>query len=174
MRPASDSRSAIVHPRDERTRAGLRAARPGAAGSAGSRTPGRRLLDGRAPRAGPGSGRGDPVPEESIRGSFWLALGGDGQEPGGLVDDQEVGVLVNEPQRLWAFGRWRRGQLHSRVVGDRNGAVAEDCAVDANPRSLEPLLDAAPRRSRELGLQSLGEPHGRYGNSVLSPAGEAG
>ena len=50
-----------------------------------------------------GTARGPPggqvVPEESIGRALPLALGGDGEQAGRLVDDEEVGVLVDQPER---------------------------------------------------------------------------
>jgi len=47
----------------------------------------------------------DPVAKKPVGRALALALGGDGQEAGGLVDHEDVVVLVDESQGRRARGR---------------------------------------------------------------------
>ena len=54
-------------------------------------------MDDEGPARGPPGG--EVVPDEPVRGALPLALGGDGEEAGGLVDHEEVVVLMDQPER---------------------------------------------------------------------------
>src|SRR5205823_48903 len=86
-----------------------------------------------------------------------LGLGRDRQEPRGLVDNQEVFVLVDEPERRRKGGRGWRVELNTVVRAYRGVATADNDAVDAHARACKPLLEPTARRPRVQGAQPLPE-----------------
>jgi hypothetical protein len=110
----------------------------------------------------------DPVTEEPVGGTLALALGGDGQQTRGLVDDQDVFVLVDEPQGRRTRGGCGRRQLDAVTDVYLGVTSDDDGAVDPNARSGEPLLEAAARGLGIERLQPVDEP--RRGQSRTSGA----
>src|SRR5213593_2666349 len=103
------------------------------------------------------STRAHPVPEQAVHGPLALGLGRDRQEPRGLVDNQEVFVLVDEPERRRKGDRGWRVELNTVVRAYRGVATADDDAVDAHARACKPLLEPTARRPRVQGAQPLPE-----------------
>src|SRR5262245_3321910 len=100
---------------------------------------------------------GEIVPEKPVGGPLALSLGRDREEPGWLVDHQQVLVFVEEPER----GGEGRGARHAGVLSDApephpiigpDGApaISRDLPVDLDAPALEPLLEAMAGR---LGIQ---------------------
>src|SRR5262250_551425 len=86
------------------------------------------------------------VPEETIGRALALPLGGDAEEPGGLVDHHDVRVLMDEAQAAREGDAAARAQHHAVADTHDNAAVAAHAAVELDPSRLEPLLEAPPRR----------------------------
>ena len=114
--------------------------------------------------------RVDVVPEKAVDVALTLALGGDGQEAGRLVD-QEIVVLVDESES--------RREGHGAVTTERDAdaradgrpSVTDDLTVDLDASVLEPLLEASPRRFGILLVQPIEERHDVPRRSLEPPTG---
>src|SRR5712692_5683483 len=97
------------------------------------------------------------VRQHAVRGPLALPLGRDREEPGGLVHDEDVPVLVDQRERRRERGRRRDTELDA-IAGPHGDVAAPDHgAVDADARALETLLEPAPRRAGVQGRQALTE-----------------
>ena len=91
-----------------------------------------------------------------------LSLRRDGEEPGRLVDDDHVRVLVDEHQP----GRQRRARLpgthlHDVAGGQRDPHAPRDRTVHADATAAEHLLPRPPRRFAEQASEARAERDGR-------------
>src|SRR5215470_1806343 len=94
------------------------------------------------------------VEQQPIGGALTLAFGGDGEQARGLLDDEQILVLVHEPQRR---GKRRRGgaEADPRPGRDLCRAAAHDDTVDAHTARREPAAHGRARGVRKERLQAI-------------------
>ena len=112
----------------------------------------------------PASPRPHPIAQQAVDGPSTLGGGRDRQERRGLVDYEEVLVLVHEAERRREGGRRRRSQLDTVVRAHRGVAAADDDAVDSNASAGKPLFEPAARDPRVEDLKPLLEHQVRFGS----------
>src|SRR6266511_1100964 len=107
------------------------------------------------------------VPEQPVRGVLTLALRGDGQEAGRLVDHEEILVLEDEPEGGREGSRAVTAESDPVRRPDVGPALPDDVAVHLHPSPLEPLLEAAPGGLGKQLAETLEEDHGVPRNTRL-------
>jgi hypothetical protein len=88
--------------------------------------------------------RVDVVEEQAVGVLLTLAVGGDGQEARRLVDDEQIVVLVHQPERRWKSHSAVTTERDADGRADEGASVADDLAVHLDAAVLEPLLEARP------------------------------
>ena len=118
----------------------------------------------------PASPRPHPIAQQAVDGPSALGGGRDRQERRGLVDHEEVLVLMYEAERRREGGRRRRSQFDT-VAGTHQGvATVDDDAVDSNARAGEPLFEPAARHPRVEDAKPLPEHQVRVGGRNVQTA----
>ena len=102
-------------------------------------------------RGTPVRSRADVVGEQPVERSLALPRRADGEEAGRLFDDEQIVVLVHEPQR-GGKRRRRRAEGDARGVGNVGVAATDDDAVHPHAPGREPGADG---RARGVGKEAL-------------------
>src|SRR5262245_28721873 len=86
----------------------------------------------------------DVLEEEAVGVLLTLAVGGDRQQAGWLVDHEQVVVLVDQPERRREGNRAVTTQRDADRRVDERPSVPDHAAVHLDTAVLEPLLEARP------------------------------
>jgi hypothetical protein len=114
------------------------------------------MHDEQAPRRALG---GEIVPEKPVGGSVPLARGPDGEETGGLVDHEDLMVLMHQAERSREDNLAVRSERHAIAGTHRRPRIADHAPVDVDAPVLEPLLEATPGGLGEERAQPVDQGH---------------